>query len=113
MFCFDTDILATVVRRDPPLGVIRRLAVIAPSCQFTTSISYGELFYSAARQESEDLAERVRGLLLYSAHRAPVRRRRGAALRPRTGFPRLARETGRGARSPYRRNRPSAVRSSS
>ena len=43
---FDTDILLTVVRRDPPLGVIRRLAMIPPSCQFTTSISYGELVYS-------------------------------------------------------------------
>ena len=46
MFCFDTDILVTVVRRDPPLGVIRRLAMSQPSCQFTTSISYGELVYS-------------------------------------------------------------------
>ena len=66
MFCFDTDILATVVRRDPPLGVLRRLAVVPPSCQFTTAISYGELVYSAAAQGSEDLPERIRGLLLYS-----------------------------------------------
>ena len=112
MFCFDTDILVTVVRRDPPLGMIRRLAMSPPSCQFTTSISYGELFYSAARQESEDLAERGRGLLLYSTTVLPFDE--DAALRygrltrcARLGRPTTAEPISGSPRSP------SAVRSSS
>ena len=63
MFCFDTDILSATLRRDPPLGLIRRLAVTPAARQFTTAITYGELVYGAAKRGSASLADRVRGLL--------------------------------------------------
>ena len=63
MYCFDTDILSAVLRRDPPLRLIRRLAVTPPSQQFTTSITYGEMIYGAAKRGSTALADRIRALL--------------------------------------------------
>ena len=66
MFCFDTDILSAALRRNPSLAVIRRLAVIPASCQFTTAITYGELVYGAAKRGSSSLADRVRGLLAHA-----------------------------------------------
>lgn len=66
MFCFDTDILSAALRRNPPLAVIRRLAVIPASCQFTTAITYGELLYGAEKRGASSLADRVRGLLAHA-----------------------------------------------
>ena len=63
LYCFDTDILSAVLRSDPPLALIRRLAVTPPSRQFTTSITYGEMIYGAAKRRSTSLADRIRGLL--------------------------------------------------
>ena len=63
MYCFDTDILSAVLRRDPPLRLIRRLAVTPPAQQFTTSITYGEMIYGAAKRGSAALADRIRALL--------------------------------------------------
>ena len=63
VYCFDTDILAAVLRRDPPLRLIRRLAVTPPAQQFTTSITYGEMIYGAAKRGSAALADRIRALL--------------------------------------------------
>ena len=60
MYCFDTDTLSAVIRRDPPLHLIRRLAQVAPTDQATTTINLGELLYGAARRGSEQLASRVR-----------------------------------------------------
>ncbi len=62
-YCFDTDVLSATLRRDPPLGLIRRLARISPAEQFTTAITVGELVYGASRRGSPALAERVRELL--------------------------------------------------
>jgi predicted nucleic acid-binding protein len=64
MYCFDTDVLSAVLRRDPPLGLVRRLARTSPETQFTTSISLGELLYGASRKGSEALAVRVHALVL-------------------------------------------------
>ena len=64
MYCFDTDVLSATMRRDPPLHVIRRVAIVPAPEQFTTSISLGELVYGAALKGSEALVERVRELLL-------------------------------------------------
>jgi tRNA(fMet)-specific endonuclease VapC len=60
MYCFDTDVLSAVLRKDPPLHLLRRLARIPPTSQFTTSINLGELLYGAARKGSPKLLERVR-----------------------------------------------------
>lgn len=62
-YCFDTDVLSAVLRRDPPLGLIRQLARLSPAEQFTTAITVGELVYGASKRGSPALAGRVRELL--------------------------------------------------
>lgn len=64
MYCFDTDTLSAVIRRDPPLALIRRLAQTPPEHQFTTSVTLGELLYGAARRGSATLTRKVRELLV-------------------------------------------------
>jgi len=63
VYCFDTDVLSATIRRDPSLGLIRRLAQIPPPEQFTTAITTGELLYGAARRDSKRLARQVRELI--------------------------------------------------
>lgn len=63
MFCFDTDILSAVMRRDPPLHLIRRLAEVPPRQQFTTAITVGEMLYGAAKRGDPQLEQRVRDLI--------------------------------------------------
>jgi tRNA(fMet)-specific endonuclease VapC len=63
VYCFDTDVLSAVIKRDPPLHLIRRLAATPPSEQCTTSITLGELLYGVAKRGSPALAERVRDLI--------------------------------------------------
>jgi tRNA(fMet)-specific endonuclease VapC len=63
VYCFDTDILSAVIRRDPPLHLIRRLAATPPGEQYTTAITLGELLYGVAKRGSPTLAERVRDLI--------------------------------------------------
>jgi tRNA(fMet)-specific endonuclease VapC len=63
VYCFDTDILSAVIRRDPPLHLIRRLAATPPGQQSTTSITLGELLYGVAKRGSPGLAERVHELV--------------------------------------------------
>jgi tRNA(fMet)-specific endonuclease VapC len=63
VFCLDTDVLSAVVKRDPPLHLIRRLARTPPTEQCTTAITLGELLYGVARRGSPRLAERVRELI--------------------------------------------------
>jgi predicted nucleic acid-binding protein len=64
VYCFDTDVVSATMRRDPPLHLVRRLAVVPVAEQFTTSITLGELVYGAARKGSNELVERVRELVL-------------------------------------------------
>lgn len=59
MYCFDTDTLSAVIRRDPPLHLIRRLARVPAEEQATTTITLGELLYGAARRGSERLTHQV------------------------------------------------------
>ena len=66
MYCFDTDILSAVLCRDPPLRLICRLAAPPASQQFTTSVTYGEMIYGAAKRESAALADRIRAMLLHA-----------------------------------------------
>jgi tRNA(fMet)-specific endonuclease VapC len=63
VYCFDTDVLSATMRRDPSLPLIRRLAQIPPSEQFTTAITMGELLYGASRRDSKKLHEQVRQLI--------------------------------------------------
>jgi tRNA(fMet)-specific endonuclease VapC len=63
VYCFDTDVLSATMRRDPHLPLVRRLAQLPPSEQFTTAITLGELLYGAERRGSERLRARVRELL--------------------------------------------------
>ena len=63
MYCFDTDVLSATIRREPSLPLIRRLAQVPPTDQFTTAITMGELLYGAARRDSKRLNEQVRDLL--------------------------------------------------
>jgi predicted nucleic acid-binding protein len=64
MYCFDTDVVSATMRRDPPLHLVRRLAVVPVDEQFTTSITLGELVYGAARKGSAELVQRVRELVV-------------------------------------------------
>jgi tRNA(fMet)-specific endonuclease VapC len=63
VYCFDTDVLSATIRREPSLALIRRLAQVPPSEQFTTAITMGELLYGAARRDSARLSEQVRDLI--------------------------------------------------
>jgi predicted nucleic acid-binding protein len=63
VYCFDTDILSSVLKRDPPLHLIRRLAQVSPQDQFTTSITLGELLYGVARKGSPQLLVKVRDVV--------------------------------------------------
>jgi predicted nucleic acid-binding protein len=62
-YCFDTDVLSAVVRREPLLHVVRRVAAVPPADQVTTSITVGELLYGAHRVGSAALASRIRSVL--------------------------------------------------
>jgi predicted nucleic acid-binding protein len=64
VYCFDTDTLSAVIRRDPPLSLIRRLAQTPPEEQFTTAITLGELLYGAAKRGSATLTRKVRELVI-------------------------------------------------
>lgn len=63
MYCLDTDVLSAVVRREPPLHLIRHLARTPPSEQSTTAITLGELLYGVAKRGSPALGERVHDLI--------------------------------------------------
>jgi tRNA(fMet)-specific endonuclease VapC len=62
-YCFDTDVLSAVMRRDPPMHLVRRLAATPPDEQATTAVTLGELLYGAAKRGSRSLAARVRDLV--------------------------------------------------
>lgn len=63
MYCFDTDILAAALLRDPPLQLVRRLARTPGEEQCTTSVSVAEIGYAAARNGDREVADRVRELI--------------------------------------------------
>jgi len=57
--CFDTDVISALMRRDPPMPLIRKIAEVPVDDQTTTAISLGELLYGAALRGSDRLAARV------------------------------------------------------
>ena len=64
MYCLDTDVLSALMRRDPPLRVVRRVASVPATEQCTTSITLGELLYGASKLGSDRLMRRVEELIL-------------------------------------------------
>ncbi len=58
-YLLDTDIISATLRRQPHLGVIRRIASVPPTDQFTTAISLAELVFGAHRIGRTDLLERI------------------------------------------------------
>jgi len=75
VYCLDTDVLSAVIRRKPPLPLIRRLARVPPAKQATTTITLGELLYGAARRRNERLSERVRDVITVAGLILPFDRR--------------------------------------
>lgn len=63
MYCFDTDILAAALLRDPPLQLVRRLARTPAEEQCTTAVSVAEIVYAATRKGDPEVARRVRDLI--------------------------------------------------
>jgi tRNA(fMet)-specific endonuclease VapC len=82
VYCFDTDTLSAVLRRDPPLDLIRRLAQVAPAEQFTTTITLGELLYGAAGRGSPKLTRRVREVVALASTVLPFDERAAEAYGP-------------------------------
>lgn len=71
MYCFDTDILSAVLRRDPPLHLVRRLAQLPAEQQFTTAITAGEMLYGSSKSGNPELTGRVRDVVLRAAEVLP------------------------------------------
>lgn len=62
-YCFDTDVISATLKPTPPLHLLRRLATVPPSDQFTTAITVGELIYGARRVNRPELTERVEDVI--------------------------------------------------
>jgi tRNA(fMet)-specific endonuclease VapC len=54
-YLLDTDVISWTMRRQPHLGVARRIAAIPANEQFTSAISLGELLFGAHRRDRADL----------------------------------------------------------
>jgi tRNA(fMet)-specific endonuclease VapC len=63
VYCFDTDVLAAALLREPPMQLVRRLARVPGDEQCTTAVSVAEIAYAAARNGDNELAGRVRDLI--------------------------------------------------
>lgn len=64
-YLLDTDIISNLMRRNPSAKLIRKLALVAPDDQRTTSITIGELVYGAHRvpERTTALLERIDRLI--------------------------------------------------
>lgn len=63
MLCFDTDVISTALRRDPPMHLVRRLARTPASEQCTTAVTLAEILFGVARRGRSDLVPRLRELV--------------------------------------------------
>jgi tRNA(fMet)-specific endonuclease VapC len=63
VYCFDTDVLAAALLREPPMQLVRRLARTPGDQQCTTAVSVAEIAYAAARNGDREVAGRVRDLV--------------------------------------------------
>lgn len=53
-FLFDTDILSNVLKKNPSLILLRRLATVPADQQFTSAITVGEMVYGAYKSNRPD-----------------------------------------------------------
>jgi tRNA(fMet)-specific endonuclease VapC len=74
-YCLDTDVLSATMRPNPPLHLIRRLALVPREDQCTTAINLGELTYGSAGRGSGDLAALVLELVRGGGRVLPFDRR--------------------------------------
>jgi tRNA(fMet)-specific endonuclease VapC len=63
VYCFDTDVLAAALLREPPMQLVRRLARTPGDQQCTTAVSVAEIAYAAARNGDQDVSGRIRELI--------------------------------------------------
>jgi predicted nucleic acid-binding protein len=64
-YLLDTDIISNLMRREPSLTLIRKVALVPPGDQCTSAITLGELVYGAHRvpDRAIDLLRRIDGLI--------------------------------------------------
>lgn len=60
MYLFDTDVLTTVLKTRPPKQLLKRLAEVPASQQFTSTITISEIVYGA--HKSDRSAYHIRNL---------------------------------------------------
>ena len=63
MYCFDTDILAAALLREPPMQLVRRLARTPGDQQCTTAVAVAEITYAATRNGDQEMTSRIRELI--------------------------------------------------
>jgi tRNA(fMet)-specific endonuclease VapC len=63
VYCFDTDIVAAALLREPPMQLVRRLARTSASEQCTTAVTVAEIAYAAARNGDGETIPRLRELI--------------------------------------------------
>jgi len=49
MFLFDTDVISLVVKAPPTDTLVQRIQTIHRSCQYTTAVTVGEVYFGAWR----------------------------------------------------------------
>lgn len=54
MYLFDTDTISRLLIKNPPSGLIQKVAAVPPDQQFTSAITVGELIYGACRSTRPD-----------------------------------------------------------
>lgn len=54
MYLFDTDTISHLLIKNPPSGLLKKLAAVPPDQQFTSAITVGELIYGAYRSTRPD-----------------------------------------------------------
>ena len=64
-YLLDTDIISNLMRREPSLTLVQRLARVPPEAQCTSAITLGELMYGAQRlpARAADLLARIEQLI--------------------------------------------------
>ncbi len=54
MYLFDTDTISHLLLKNPPSGLIKKVAAVPPDQQFTSAITVGEMIYGAYRSTRPD-----------------------------------------------------------
>jgi tRNA(fMet)-specific endonuclease VapC len=54
VYLFDTDTISHLLIKNPPSGLIKKVAAVPPDQQFTSAITVGEMIYGAYRSARPD-----------------------------------------------------------